>query len=67
MAVEGQNGSSGACYPNVCFVVEGCRFTRGAAPAAAAQNAIGLREDDAPPLPFVGRLEAVKPGANPSD
>ena len=24
-------------------------------------------EDDAPPLPFVGRLEAVKPGANPSD
>jgi hypothetical protein len=29
MAAKGQNGSSGACYPNVCFVVEGCRLSEG--------------------------------------
>ena len=43
------------------------RSSGAARPAAAAQHTIGLREDDAPPRPFVGRLEAVKPGANPSD
>ena len=48
-------------------IIDLLRSSGAARPAAAAQNAIGLREDDAPPLPFVGRLEAVKPGANPSD
>ncbi len=42
-------------------------YQRGSPSSSPLKPPTVLGEDDAPPLPFIGRLEAVKSGANPSD